>query len=95
MKPFSFYQDGLYWEINGQVQWLYYTRCNPHQLMAILGTRDMKYTPFAPGSNYILPKESILKHPKRVYEMLRESIDYDIYPPEAMFIERGLYNLWK
>jgi hypothetical protein len=94
-KPFSFYHDGIYWEINGQVQWLYATKCNPYQLMAVLGIRDMKYTPFAPGSNYTLPKENILKHPKETYEALRESVAYDVYPPEAMIIERGIYTFWK
>lgn len=95
MKPFSFYKDGIYWEINGQVQWLHNTRCNPHKLMEILGIRDMKYTPFAPGSSYIVPRECILKYPKRTYEILRESIAYDVYPPEAMIIERGMYTFWR
>lgn len=92
---FSYYEDGIYWELNYQSQWLYETLCNPYQLMALLGTRDMKYTPFAPGSNYIVPKENILKHPKELYITLRDCLGYSIYPPEAYIIERGLYTLWK
>ena len=53
------------------------------------------YNTFAPGSNYILPKENILKHPKEFYEKLRSYIDWAVYPGECMILERGLYTLWK
>jgi len=50
---------------------------------------------FAPGSNYILTRENILKHPKNVYEELRSYLDWDVYPGDAQLLERNLYYLWK
>lgn len=93
----SFYQDGLYWEINN----LWYLGAHPvrdivfvDELMTMLGTKDMSYVPFAPGSNYIVPKENIRKHPKEFYEKLRHYLDWAVYPGEAQLIERGLFTLW-
>lgn len=92
-----FYQNGLYWEINN----LWFLGSHPvrdeavvQELMQLLGTWGMSYVPFAPGSNYILTKEDIRKHPKSLYEKLREYLYWDVYPGEAQIIERGLYNLW-
>jgi len=49
---------------------------------------------FAPGSNYILPKENILQHPKETYIELRSYLDWDVYPGDAQLLERNLYYLW-
>lgn len=104
-KPFSFYKDGMYYELN----YPSYLKNNPakdqpspltlewyldHPLLKLLGIDKMEYLPFAPGSNYILPKENILKHSKEFYEKLRSYLDWTVYPGEAMIIERGLYTLW-
>lgn len=93
-----FYKDGIYWERND----LWYLTPHPvgeldniNELMLLLGTWNMKYIPFAPGSNYILTKESILKHPKEFYEKLRSYLMWGVYPGEAQIIERGLYLLWQ
>lgn len=95
-----FYKDGIYYERNN----LWYlnahpTRLPPTWLMQELKIdpkyNEMRYVPFAPGSNYILPKENILKHPKKFYEKLRGYLEWSVYPGEAMIIERGLYTLWK
>lgn len=93
-----YYKDGIYWERNN----LWYLNAHPAKsmkiagkLMDLLGIWDMKYVPFAPGSNYILPKENILKHPKRMYEKLRSYLNWTVYPGEAQIMERGLYTLWK
>lgn len=105
-KPFSFYKDGIYWELN----WPAYLKNNPaknqpvpvtlewylaHPLLKLLKIDKLEYLPFAPGSNYILPKENILQHPKSLYEELRSYLDWSVYPGEAMIVERGLYTLWK
>lgn len=92
----SFYKDDIYWEINN----LWYLGAHPtknslDELFSLLGIWNMRYVPFAPGSNYILPKENILKHPKEFYIKLRSFLEWDRYPGEAMVIERGLYTLWK
>ena len=94
-----FYKDSIYWERND----LWFLNAHPvkdepnrvNDLMFLLGTWNMKYVPFAPGSNYLLPRENILKHPKEFYEKLRSYLMWDRYPGEAQIIERGLYLLWR
>lgn len=98
--PVCYYQDGMYYEINnGWYLGVHPTKDNSAKyigkLMNLLGIWDMKYIPFAPGSNYILPKENILKHPKKFYEKLRAYLDWAVYPGEAQIIERGLYTIWR
>lgn len=88
--------DGMYNERNDQ--WYleaHHVKHDVLQLMLLLGIADKDYVKFAPGSNYILPKEHILKHPKETYEHLRSLLDYDIYCGEAQIIERGLYTFWR
>lgn len=92
----SFYKDDIYWETNNY--WYLYAHPVKHdisKLCELLGTWNMKYVPFAPGSNYILPQENILQHPKALYEELRSYLAWDRYPGEAQVIERGLYTLFK
>lgn len=89
-----FYKDGIYWERNNG----WYLMSHPArslELFKLLGMAGMDYVPFAPGSNYILPKENILKHSKKFYEKLRAYLEWTIYPGEAMILERGLHLLWK
>lgn len=97
--PVCYYKDGIYWERNN----FWYLDAHPVKnneverilvLGTMLGIEKMEYVPMAPGSNYILPRETILKWPKRYYEKLRSYLDWSVYPGEAMIIERGLYTLW-
>ena len=94
--PVCYYKDGLYYEINN----FWYLNELPHrkdkveELKDMLGMRDREYNGFAPGSNYILTKEDIHKHPKEFYAKLKTYIDYEVYPGEAQMIERSMYNLW-
>lgn len=96
--PTCYYQDKMYYEINN-MWYLGMHPCKnkmiPHELQEILGISEMEYLPFCPGSNYILPKENILKHPKEFYILLRSYLEWDIYPGEAQIMERGLFTLWK
>lgn len=96
--PICYYKDGMYWEINN-MWYLSSHACKnkmiPYELQEILGVGGMEYVPFAPGSNYIVPKENILKHSKEFYKRLRSYLEWDIYPGEAQIMERGLYTLWK
>lgn len=92
-----YYKDGIYWEINNG----WYLESHPvktperiNTIMELMGYKGMRYVPFAPGSNYILPKENIIKHPKEKYEKLRSLLEWSIYPGEAQLIERGLFKLW-
>jgi hypothetical protein len=94
--PVCYYKEKMYYEINN----LWFTthhpcKNDPTELMKLLGIHGLDHVPFAPGSNYILPKATILKHPKSFYEKLRSYLDWAVYPGEAMIIERGLYTIWK
>ena len=89
-------EDGMYNERNDQ--WYLVGRPpknDAFQLMLTLGISDQEYVKFAPGSSYIVPKETILKYPRKTYEYLRSMLDYSVYPSEAWIIERGIFNFWK
>lgn len=93
-----YYKDGIYYEINNNWFLIAHKPKNMEtviELKELLGIDTMEYIPFAPGSNYILPKKNILKHSKEHYKKLRSYLDWDIYPGEAQIMERGLYNLWR
>jgi len=61
-----------------------------------------RYIRFAPGANYIVPKEQIRKLPKVFYENLRLFVSHNTRPQssqssipgESHIIERALYTLW-
>jgi len=54
---------------------------------------------FAPGANYIVPKENILHYSKSLFEKLRSYVGYSQYSAESHMVERALYliftNHWK
>lgn len=92
-----FYSDEMYYERNDYWYLGQHLIKGPEsvELINLLKLGPLAYIPFAPGSNYILPKENILKHPKEFYVKLRSYLEWDVYPGEAQIIERGLYLLWK
>ncbi len=96
--PIARYNNGIYEEINNS----WYVNHYPHKFFSNyndfakeMGLPTPEYLPFAPGSNYIIPKENILKHPKEFYEKLIRFIDYDSYTAEVQMCERSLYNIFK
>lgn len=96
--PVCFYdENGMFNEINNS----WYLRSFPtryftsyNQFAKLLGIETSKYLRFAPGSNYLVTKENIRKHPKSFYKQLRRCVDYSALPGEAQIIERFLYTLW-
>jgi hypothetical protein len=66
-----------------------------HEFAEEMGLQSPSYIPFAPGANYIVPRENILKHPKEFYAKLKGYVDYTQLPGEAHIIERALYSIWK
>lgn len=92
-----YYADGIYWEVNDG--WflsalpLKYPRA-AREIAQLMGISKMEFLPFAPGCNYIVPKENILKHPKELYIKLRDYMGWHRWPAEAAVVERGLYTLW-
>jgi len=94
-KDVCFYKDGIYYEINnGWYLAQHPCKYNPIEVMEYLGIDKLQYIPFAPGSNYILTKENIHKHPVDFYMKLLSYINWAVYPGEAQIIERGLYTIW-
>lgn len=53
-----------------------------------------EYIRFAPGANYVVPKQNILSYSKQFYEKLQSYVSYAIVPLEAHILERALYTLW-
>ena len=95
--PICYYQNGLYYELNNYF-YLQSHSCKSQEsmieLLQLLNNMTT-YHGFAPGSNYILPRENILQHTKVFYMKLRSFLDWSIYPGESQIIERNLYNIFK
>ena len=53
-----------------------------------------RYINFAPGANYIVPRQNILRIPRIFYENLRTFISYTTLPGEAHIMERALSTIW-
>lgn len=87
--------EGMYCEVNNY--WYLGSHPAKHEdkINMIFRMSERNYNIFAPGSNYILPKGNILKHPKSLYEQLRSYLDWDVYPGDAQLIERNLWYLWQ
>ena len=49
---------------------------------------------YAPGANYIVPKNNILKRDRNFYKNLLKFISHSQYSCESHFIERSLYLIW-
>lgn len=93
--PVSYYSGGMYHEINNFWYLHHHKAQKADELIDFLGIRNKDYLAFAPGSNYILPRENILKHSKEYYQKLRSYLEWDRYPGEAQIIERSLYYIWQ
>lgn len=94
-EPVCRYRNSMYEEINNY----WYLEAHPakyaEEIKDFFQMDERDYNAFAPGSNYVLPKENILKHSKETYEKLRSYLDWDVYPGDAQLMERNLYYLWK
>jgi hypothetical protein len=99
--PTCFYSDdGMYNEFNNS--WYLYDADPPTKLYRNyneyakdFGLPITEYIKFAPGSNYIIPKENILKHSKDFYVKIVDIISYGRYPVECQMVERSLYEIFK
>lgn len=94
-NPVCYYDNqGMFNEINNY--WFLYPHPALHAptILDIFKMRDRMYNTFAPGSNYILTKDDIRRHPRSFYEKLRSFLEWDRYPGDAQLLERNLYYLW-
>jgi hypothetical protein len=91
--------DGGYLELNNS----WYTKKHPPKYFSnynkfynyIFDTQVMPtYLRFAPGANYVVPKENILNRSKSFYINLRSLIAYTPLACEAHYIERTLMTIW-
>jgi len=92
----SYYENGIYWEVNNK--WYlgaHPTKYDPDMIMREMGIDKLKYIPFAPGSNYIVTRQNVMKKPKEWYIKMRDYLGWAVYPGEAQIVERGLYTIWK
>ena len=87
-------KDGLYEEINNYWYLIQSPARHGREIKNIFKMDERKYNTFAPGSNYIIPKENILKHSKEFYETLRSYLEWGVYPGDAYLLERNLFYLW-
>lgn len=98
--PIAFFSsDGGYNEINNS--WYlkhhetkYFKNYNDFLKLIYKNPYIPQYVRFAPGGNYIVPKNQILKLPKIVYMNLRMIISHCKLPGEAHIVERAIYTLW-
>lgn len=54
-----------------------------------------KFISFAPGANYVVPKNCILKYSKNFYKKMMHYTDYNNNPVEAHWFERSLKLAWQ
>jgi len=92
--PICCYKQGMYFERNNYWYANWQNAKYLKEIIKIFKMTERNYNCFAPGSNYILPKENILKHPKSLYETLRSYLIWHEYPIEAQMLERNLFYLW-
>jgi hypothetical protein len=93
--PISYYENGIYHEINNYWYLIPHPARHTREIKDMFGMDEREYNAFAPGSNYILPKENILQHSKELYIKLRDFLKWSVYPGDAQLLERNLYYLWK
>ena len=62
--------------------------------MMFIAPKYPKYVRFAPGAQYIVPKENILYYSRKFYEKIMSLIDYHRIPSEGFIIERALFYIF-
>jgi hypothetical protein len=97
--PICFYdEDGMYNEINNS--WYLSEVPAKHfqsyaEFAVHFGLPNPEYLVFAPGGNYIVTKDRVLRHSLDFYRELRSILNYTQLPGEAQMIERTYHTLWK
>ena len=112
-QPYKRSIDGGYMEINSSWYVFAHRRANGfetakyfeffgdflYEMFDIYRVDHPKWIRFAPGAQYIVPKENILFYSKYFYEKLIGYVDYHRIPAEAHLLERATYsiftNRWK
>lgn len=66
-----------------------------HDLFVIDDVDIPKFISFAPGANYAVPKNCILKYSKNFYKKIMHYTDYNNNPVEAHWFERVFQMAWQ
>lgn len=94
--------DGGYMEINTSwylslpepYQHKYYTSFDEFFNVIFKDYEHLDWIRFAPGGQYIVPKENILKYDVTLYEVFRHMVDYAQYTMESHLLERSLWYIF-
>lgn len=91
--------DGGYLELNNSWYANKYDRRYFHSFdsyynFVFKDTRRPDYLRFAPGANYLVPRDHILLRSKNFYINLREFVAHSQYSCESHFVERSLISIW-
>lgn len=97
-EPVCRYKDGWYEEINnswylGSVPARYVN--NFDEWAQLFGLPNPDYIPFAPGGSYILTRERVHRHPRELYNAMRQLLPWSVRPGEAQLCERSYGLLWR
>lgn len=94
----NFYgEDGMYNERNDS--WYFNSYPSKYfksynEFADIMGLPKPDYIPFAPGGNYIVPRENILKRSKEFYQKLLDFVSWSTINAESHAVERALHTIW-
>lgn len=72
----------------------YFSRFNDFYDFAFDGRARPDYLKFAPGANYVVPRENILLRSRAFYQNLLTLIAYEPLALECYFVERALEIIW-
>ena len=97
--PVAYTKNGLYYEINNSWyfnNWAskYFVNYNDFLRYVYKNPLIPDYVTFAPGGDHIVPRENILKLPKRLYENMMVFMSHCREPVETHMIERACNTLW-
>lgn len=82
------------WLLLTNINRKYFYRYNDYMNFFFKNYQHQKYLRFAPGGNIFLDSKLILSHPRYLYERLLETVSYDSYPIEMMYLERALLHIF-
>ena len=72
----------------------YFSNFNEFYKFAFDHDTSPRYLRFAPGGNYVVPKEHILLRSKSFYQNLMNFVSHHQFSGESHIIERALYIIW-
>ena len=95
-EPVCRYVDGMYEETNNSwyAPQFEHKFANYNEWARYVGLPTPEYLAFPPGGNFILTREAVHKHPKALYEKMRDTLAHAVLPAEAHYCERSYLTLW-